>query len=386
MIPIEDIDGHVIAFGGRVMGPGEPKYMNSPESAVYTKGNNLFGLSKTREAIREKGFAVLVEGYFDLIALWNAGIKNVVATLGTALTRSQVDLIRRYSPNVAALFDPDEAGRKALARSLELFLAGNVHARAVILPEGQDPDDFVRAQGREEMEELLAHAWPMADYYIERILGGKGTLQEERDKLREAVAFLNRIEDDVERNLFGKKIAEALGVDHEILKKELRRTRVHAAAGPAGTQQREAAVELDSLELSLVRMMLEDPAKVAAIRESAILDHFRTTVLKSLGETILAAGRAGKTRLDASTLVDGVVEGPVREKLLALLVQESPYPGELIDRLIADTIRKIRERTNREKERTLTRRIAEAEKTKNGELRDRLVAEKNRLLEQKGRA
>ena len=98
MIPIEDVDGHVIAFGGRVMGAGEPKYMNSPESAVYTKGNNLYGLAKTRDAIREKGFAILVEGYFDLIALWNAGILNVVATLGTALTRAQVDLIRRYTP------------------------------------------------------------------------------------------------------------------------------------------------------------------------------------------------------------------------------------------------------------------------------------------------
>ena len=97
MIPIEDVDGHVIAFGGRVMGAGEPKYMNSPESAVYTKGNTLYGLAKTRDAIREKGFAILVEGYFDLIALWNAGILNVVATLGTALTRAQVDLIRRYT-------------------------------------------------------------------------------------------------------------------------------------------------------------------------------------------------------------------------------------------------------------------------------------------------
>jgi hypothetical protein len=132
--------------------------------------------------------------------------------------------------------------------------------------------------------------------------------------------------------------------------------------------------------------MLEDPAKLSAVRESSILDHFRTAVLKSLGETILAAGRAGKTRGDVAALVDGVVDGPLREKLLALLVQESPYPGELIDRLMADTIRKIRERTNREKERTLTRRIAEAEKTRNGELRDRLIAEKNRLLEQKGRA
>jgi DNA primase len=111
MIPIEDVDSRIIAFGGRVMGTGEPKYMNSPESAVYTKGNTLYGLARTREAIREKGFALLVEGYFDLIALWNAGITNVAAVLGTALTRAQVDLIRRYTTRVVAVFDPDEAGK-----------------------------------------------------------------------------------------------------------------------------------------------------------------------------------------------------------------------------------------------------------------------------------
>ena len=121
MIPIEDTDGHVIAFGGRVMDGGEPKYMNSPESAVYTKGNNLYGLARTKEAVREKCFVILVEGYFDLIALWNAGITTVVASLGTALTRSQVDMIRRYTTRAAAVFDPDEAGRKALARSLSCF-------------------------------------------------------------------------------------------------------------------------------------------------------------------------------------------------------------------------------------------------------------------------
>ncbi len=241
MIPIENVDGHVIAFGGRVMGAGEPKYMNSPESAVYTKGNNLYGLAKTRDAIREKGFAIMVEGYFDLIALWNAGILNVVATLGTALTRAQVDLIRRYTPHVAALFDPDEAGRKALARSLELFLAGNVHARAVILPDGHDPDDFVRTQGREKMEDLLAGALPMADYYIEAILGGKGTLEEDRDKLREAVAFLGRIENMAERNLFGKKIAEALDVDEEVLKAEVQRALSHRPVPQAERPRRTGA-------------------------------------------------------------------------------------------------------------------------------------------------
>ena len=145
---------------------------------------------------------------------------------------------------MAAVFDPDEAGRKALARSLELFLAGNVHARAVILPDGHDPDEFVRMNGREKMEEVVAQAWPMADYYIDQILGGRGTLEEDRDKLREAVSFLSRIEDGVERNLFIKKVAEALVVDEEVLKKEVLRTLSHSpSAVPADLPRRTTAAE-----------------------------------------------------------------------------------------------------------------------------------------------
>jgi DNA primase len=386
MIPIEDVDGHVIAFGGRIMGEGEPKYMNSPESPVYTKGNNLFGLSRTREAIREAGFSLLVEGYFDLIALWGAGIQNVAATLGTALTRAQVDLLRRYAPRVAAVFDADEAGRKALARSLELFLTGNVHARAVILPDGHDPDDFVRTRGREKMEELVARAVPMVDYYIEEILGGRGTLEEDRDKLREAVAFISRIEDAVERNLFIKRVAEKLNFDQEVLKEEVRRVLSHATALQAEPARRKAVREPDHLELGLIHMMLECPERIPAVAASGVLACFTTEELRSLGERMLtAAEKEGGAIPDVFSLVNDFEEGPVRARLLDLLMGETPYPEDLIDRLMTDTIRKIRERSNREKGKILTRKIKEAERVKDQELYDRLVAEKNRLLrEEKG--
>jgi DNA primase len=387
MIPIEDVDGHVIAFGGRVMGAGEPKYMNSPESPVYTKGNNLYGLSRTREAIRQAGFSMLVEGYFDLIALWGAGIQNVVATLGTALTRSQVDLLRRYAPRVAVVFDPDEAGRKALARSLELFLAGNVHAKAVILPEGLDPDDFVRTRGRGQMEELVARAVPMVDYYIEEILGGRGTLEEDRDKLREAVAFLCRIGDAVERNFFIKKVAERLNVDEGVLKDEVRRVLSHEAAPPTTSEKKGSAREPDHLELSLIHMMMECPNRIPAVA-TAVLECFTSEELRSLGERLLtAAEKQGGAISDLFSIVNDLEEGPVKAKLLNLLMGENPYPAELIDRLMADTIRKIRERSNKERDIILTRRIREAERAKDQELYNRLVEEKNRiLLKEKGSA
>jgi DNA primase len=387
MIPIEDVDGHVIAFGGRVIGAGEPKYMNSPESPVYTKGNNLYGLSRTREAIRQAGFSLLVEGYFDLIALWGAGIKNVVATLGTALTRAQVDLLRRYAPRVVAVFDPDEAGRKALARSLELFLAGNVHAKAVILPDGHDPDDFVRTRGREKMEELVAGAVPMVDYYIDEILGGRGTLEEDRDKLREAVAFLCRIGDAVERNLFIKKMAEKLNVDQDVLKEEVRRVKGTMIDGEKmGTSRRKVSPSSpDQLELSLIHMMLEFPDRIPAVATSGVLACFTSKELRSLGERLLkVAEKQGGTTPDLFSLVTGLEEGPVRARLLDLLMLmgESPYPEELIDRLIADTLRKIRRKWYKERHRILKGKIAKAEEAGDRGLCDSFLREKEGLFQE----
>lgn len=380
MIPIEDVNGHVIAFGGRVLGEGEPKYMNSPESAVYTKGNNLYGLSRTREAIRQAGFALLVEGYFDLIALWGAGIRNVVATLGTALTRSQVDLLRRYAPRVVAVFDPDEAGRKALARSMELFLAGNVHARAVILPDGHDPDDFVRIRGREKMQDLVAHAVPIVDYYIEEILGRRGSLEDERDKLREAVAFLSRIGDAVERNLFIKKVSETLNVDQDVLKSEVFRVLTHAAPLPA-PQKKRTAREPDPLELSLIHMMLECPDRIRTIAASGVLARFATEELRSLGEELLTAfEKEGGTIPDMFSLLNKVTEGPMKTRLLGLLMRESPYQTEWMDRLIADTVRKIQRKWYRERHRFLKAKIVKAEGAGDRMMCDELLREKDRLL------
>ena len=384
MIPIEDVDSQVIAFGGRVMGAGEPKYLNSPESVVYTKGNHLYGLARTREAIRQAGFAVLVEGYFDLMALWNAGIPHVVATLGTALTRAQVDLIRRYTTRVAAVFDPDEAGRKALARSLELFLAGNIHARAGILPDGQDPDDFVRKRGRKGMEELLAEARPMADYYIEQIIGARGTLEEDRDKLREAVSFIRRIEDAVERNLFIKKVSEQLNVDQEVFKSEIRRTLSPGAHAPEGRQRIRKTGDPDPLELSLIHMMLECPAQIPKAAESGVLGCFSTAELKELGERLVGFSTTGRGA-DVSAFVEGLSEGSLRERILDLLMRENPYSEQWIDRIFADTTRQIQRKWYKECHSALRRKIVRAEAEGNSELCADLLREKEKLAQEEKR-
>lgn len=389
IIPIEDTDGGIVAFGGRVMGPGEPKYLNSPESPVYTKGNTLFGLFRTREAIRTAGFALLVEGYFDLISLWAAGIKNVVATLGTALTRSQVDLLTRYTKRVAAVFDPDAAGRKALARSLDLFLAGNVHAMAVILPEGYDPDSFVRTQGRIPMEQLLADARPMADYYIEEILGGSTSLQEGRDKLRDAVAFVKKIEDVVERNLFIKKVAEKLNVDQDLLKKEVGK----AFAPPSSSKSHSAGSPLladtgqDRIELGLVHMLFENPELIPLFRKSGILDFFKSPGLRDAGELLISySEKEGEKNLNVISALDNLENEGIKKALYGLLVSDNPYRGDEGERLFFDMARQIKHRWYKEQHRILKEKISRAERAGNRELCQSLLGEIGRLMQEENKA
>ena len=386
IFPIEGVGGHVIAFGGRVLGDGEPKYLNSPESPVYVKGRNLYGLAKTREAIRKKGYAILVEGYFDLVALWNAGITNVVATLGTALTKDQVELIRRYTQDVVAIFDPDEGGKKALARSLELFLTGNIRAKAVILPDNYDPDSYVRTYGRESLEEIINHAPSMVDYYIENIIGKKGgTIEDTSDAVHRAVSFIANIDDAIERNLFIKRVAEKLGIDQELLKRE-----VFHALTPSfrirkeNTSRGRETGKVDTVELSLIHIMLEYHDKIPAIIVTGVLDYFMNEELRVLGKA-LHGYPDGIGSLDTLLIIDRLDNEPIKGRLLKLMIDESPYDERVIDRLIADTIKQIKRKWYKEKHRILKMKLIKAEEANDRDLCIHLLTEKERLLREEQR-
>jgi DNA primase len=384
MFPIEDVSGRVIAFGGRSIGAGEPKYLNSPESAVYVKGRNLYGLNRAKEEIRRQGHVILVEGYFDLLQLWNAGITHVVATLGTALTKEQIDLLGRYTSHVAVLFDPDEAGRKALGRSLELFLAGNMHVRVVILPGGNDPDDYVKAFGKESLLDLIAHAPSMVDYYVENAMGDRGTFEQDREALRNSLSLIRHIDNAAERNLFIKRVSEKLGVDQNILKSEIYRT-LPLVPDDATTQKRPAE-NVELLELNLLHLLMTNPEKLPMIVETGILNYFMSPELKALGEK-LGTMVTGSGQLDAVAFISGLSSGPVREKLLRKVIEESIHDENILDRLLGDTILQIRRKWYREVHRKLKVKMMKAQEAGDEERCHELLSEKERLLrEEKSQA
>ncbi|MGZ6253484.1 MAG: DNA primase, partial [Candidatus Binataceae bacterium] len=166
MFPIRDGQGRVLAFGGRVLDQRLPKYINSPESPLYSKSRNVYGLYEARAAIASADRAIVVEGYLDAIAVWQAGFKETIASLGTALTVDQLRLVGRQTRNVLACFDGDAAGRKASLRALEIFLAAGLLGRGIFIPPGFDPDTFIKQRGAQAFAELIASADLLADYFL----------------------------------------------------------------------------------------------------------------------------------------------------------------------------------------------------------------------------
>ncbi len=213
MFPLTDLTGRVVAFGGRIIGEGKPKYMNSPESPIFDKGRLLFGLYQHREAIRKQRRSLVVEGNFDLLLLAIHGIDNVVAPLGTALTRSHIHSLRGYGDEVVLLFDADAAGLKAAMRSVPFFLAEQVEGRVALLPVGHDPDSYVRAEGPEAIASLVEGARPLAEFAFDTLVREHGlTLAGKNRIVSELKPLLLEAADPGQRALMIAHFCEKLGV------------------------------------------------------------------------------------------------------------------------------------------------------------------------------
>jgi len=376
IFPIEDLSGRVVAFGGRALGDDMPKYLNSPESPVYTKGRVLYGMYRTKDSIRDQNYVIVVEGYIDLLSLRDAGVGNVVATLGTALTREHVELIRRFTRNIAVIFDPDEAGRHAVERSLKLFLEENMHARIVVLPEGYDPDDYVKKFGKKALEDCIAHSPMMVDYYIETIMGSRDTLEGNLDIGRESASFIGTISDRVERNLFIKRVSEKLGIDQKLLKDRVAKASSHYTTAATSASREKMTEKVDMVELNLIYMMMEYPDKIPLVTQENILDCFASEPLKRLGQTITA--QTG----DAGSLVGDMADGPVKERLLRLVMEHPVLDENIVSRVFDDNIKQIRNKWYRGRHNMLKRQLIRARETGDKELSESLLQEKDRLLKE----
>ncbi len=341
MFPIADTAGRTVAFGGRILpggpetGDPPPKYLNSPESPIFSKGRTVYGLGLARDAIRKRNRVVVVEGYLDVVALAQHGIEETVAPLGTALTGDQLRVLRRFSESVLACFDGDTAGRRAAARSFPVFIEAGLWGRGVFLPSGDDPDTFVRTHGAEALERLLAGAVPLVDAYIDELAGSqRDAVGRRAEAAREVARVLKSVREPFQRDVLSRLAAERLGVREEVLRSE-GAPETKPAPSPAVDAGRPAGPE----EL-LVELLVADPALAPRLRAENIVDEFEHPALRTTAERIVG----GDDVSDRSALLQGLPR-TLRDRVARRLLDENT--DEDRDRMVADCIAAIRTRRAR---------------------------------------
>jgi DNA primase len=379
IFPIFDLHQRVVGFGGRVIRGGEPKYYNSPESSIYHKGEILYGLQVARRYTPSKDCVIIAEGYFDLLTLHQYGLKNSVATLGTALTTQHIRTLKRYTRNLTTVFDADPAGIQASLRSLPLFLEEEVSGKITLLPDGEDPDSFLRKGNVEELEQGVAEAVPLVDFFFEHLMktydaksiDGKVKIAEE------GVALVNKIPDGIRKDFYLRTLAERLDLKESLL---------HEMARPSSKKRmkveedlRGPAVEksLPKSEEMMVRLMIHHPESMVIISREEILQEFESPQLRKMAEHLMSLHRK-KGRLDISEALGSIEEG-LKGKLREFSLQESGLEGTDQEKALRDCIQKIRKKKIKRDESDLLKRIKEAEKQKGEKGLETLLLQRQEL-------
>ncbi len=290
IIPIARDSGTVVAFGARALHPDQPaKYLNSPETAIYSKGRTLYGLHLSKRAIREVGYAILVEGYFDLAQAVQAGVAPVVACCGTALGEQQVRLLKRFAPKVVVSFDPDPAGAGAAVRSGELLMAQGLQVNVAVLPDGEDPDTCIRKHGVERYRETLRASRPYLEYVLDREAAARDLRRGDhrREFVTRMLQVAARIPDAAERDRFADSLAHRARILEDVARREIRRA---AVARQTTVDKRRVATErrVTPAEKGLIWALARDTA--AAMETIVGLDDGDIAGLAT--EPILATARS----------------------------------------------------------------------------------------------
>ncbi len=290
MMPIADLNSRIVAFGGRVFGDGDPKYLNSPESPVFRKKNTLYGLDSARESIRRESFVLLVEGYFDQISLRIRGIENVVAPLGTSLAVEQIKLLMRFTDRVTTVFDGDEAGVRAVKRSIPLFLSEGIDPKCLILREYKDPDEAIIKMGVENFRTLLDGAENMTDFLLRHVRENHdlNTIRGRNQALEECLPVAREIAPTKEGDYFIERMSSSLKIREERIRSILNSskiTRPHPDSGHARSGS--SIFDFPAAERNVIRGMLLWEGFIDRVIEDGALEEIEDVTLSSIGSKIV---------------------------------------------------------------------------------------------------
>jgi DNA primase len=332
MFPIARDNGTIIAFGGRAMDEGQvPKYLNSPETAIYVKGRTLYGLHLSKAAIAKARHAVMVEGYFDVAQALQGGIPNVVASSGTALTPAQAKLLKRFASKVVLSFDPDAAGKGAAVRSSELLVTEGFSVNVAMMPAGDDPDTFIRREGGAAYQERLRGSRPYLEYLLDQAAVGQDLTRDEdrREFLGRMLEVAARIPDATMRDQFADRLAHKARITEEVVRSEIRKAASRReTAVPAIERTRIGVDQVKTAEKGLIWAIERDPAQAIAA-----LAHLDNADLEGLATRAILDQARSLQDLPAGSLPQTLIErlSEVEAQLVDNIGRQPHPPGDPLD-------------------------------------------------------
>ena len=382
IFPIFDIKNSCIGFGARVTDEGTPKYINSPETSLYKKGKNLYGLNLAKDAVREFDFVVVVEGYLDCVIPFQHGLHNIVASLGTALTQDQARLIKRYTRNVVMVYDGDLAGELATLRSLDIFIEEEVEVRIAALPLGYDPDTYVRKHGIEEFNKLIKDADNLFDYQLKALKRKYDSRQSEsKAKIAsEILRTIKKLKDPILRDEYIKKLSEKLSLDESFVRDVYNNLKLDSAISDIVSESFNKLAKTNPTEKLLMKLMLEETQLVDDIKERIAPDDFQDKMIARIVSTMFELANQGKS-LSTYNLINYL-----GEETLSSLVCESTFMPEVTNsekvKVVDDCILRLKKNSLQVKRKKLQEAIKYAEEKGNEEELNKLKIEFNHLIKQ----
>ncbi len=385
VFPIIDVNKNVVGFGGRVMDDALPKYLNSPETPVYSKSRSLYGLVLAKNMSRTTDTIYIVEGYLDLLTLYQHGIENAVATLGTALTVDHVRMLSRYVSRLVLVYDSDEAGIRSARRCIDIFWKEHVDfsrgdvfredkadTQILVLPDGHDPDSFLKEKGAKAFQNAAAHAPGIVSFLIEQSIDKHGRSTEGKIRVvADLKGSLAAINDNVARSLYVKQLAERIGIEEDIILAEIRTGTAPKDINGSGKHAAARQSEGSRLERQIIAMMLQFPDILPEIRKHDVIEYIENPQLRSIGTTILQHQISSDEQI-----AELFIGKPEQERLIsALAMIEEAWEINGCLKLISQFVKNGQKRRDHQ----LIDQIKAAEKNNDQEALAKLLKQKQKL-------
>lgn len=374
-IPIFDINKRVIGFGARLIENHSnlPKYINSPESSIFSKRTSLFGIDKTRKFIQDADEVYIVEGYFDFISLYTNGINNIVATLGTAVTKEQLTKLKNYTENITLMLDGDEAGIKSSLRLIEMFTELEINAKMVALPKGYDPDSFIREKGAKTLIKVLEEKKPILDYYLDFHMERHGvkSLDGRLSFIKNVIPHIEKIKNNVTKSLYIKRVSELTGVDEHIFWDGRKRK------GLQSLSTREGAKNI--IGKKVIGILINNPNLIEFFKEKGVMRFITDNTTRDIIEKITWYYEKN-LGFEINAFINTLVEEELKATVCECALERFDCTEEELEKVITDYLKHVEKKFIKEELKKITQQLLEAEKRGDYSVIMGLLNEKRQVL------